>query len=212
MGYVLDGVLVSISIHAPRTGSDGKQRHHGRCRTVFQSTLPARGATSSNRALQTMRHFNPRSPHGERPRPPIALCRPCVISIHAPRTGSDAVSEMVRVLTGDFNPRSPHGERLLRIRFMCLEGGISIHAPRTGSDCQTGSGHDQFLTDFNPRSPHGERLPTHPKKRRSMPFQSTLPARGATWVRRLWLQEARYFNPRSPHGERLQSSGARRGR
>ena len=55
-----------ISIHAPRTGSDVPfhliQQHH-----QFQSTLPARGATSSIlSAITVTLHFNPRSPHGER--------------------------------------------------------------------------------------------------------------------------------------------------
>ena len=57
---------------------------------------------------------------------------------------------------------------------------ISIHAPRTGSDFLTPvltTSHD----DFNPRSPHGERLPTCVAVSSATPFQSTLPARGATW-------------------------------
>ena len=56
------------------------------------------------------------------------------ISIHAPRTGSDAdISEMQR---GDI---------------------ISIHAPRTGSDGRKVVKHPG-ICNFNPRSPHGERL------------------------------------------------------
>ena len=58
-------------------------------RRRFQSTLPARGATSTaTRAYRTTTHFNLRSPHGER---------------HA---GNDFKSR-----DGDFNLRSPHGER-----------------------------------------------------------------------------------------------------
>ena len=57
-----------ISIHAPRTGSDDEldvlvSVHH-----VFQSTLPARGATRLWQVAQEI-HTS--------------------ISIHAPRTGSD---------------------------------------------------------------------------------------------------------------------------
>ena len=58
----------TISIHAPRTGSDVVVKVPI-CRAAeFQSTLPARGATSA-RAQLPLRpaHFNPRSPHGERP-------------------------------------------------------------------------------------------------------------------------------------------------
>ena len=61
---------VRISIHAPREGSDlpvtlARDRQH-----VFQSTLPARGATGSLR--RKTRYF--------------------AISIHAPREGSDRIS------------------------------------------------------------------------------------------------------------------------
>ena len=124
---------------------------------IFQSTLPARGATA---VLIVMNHvpqdFNPRSPHGER--------RKCVgdgkceynISIHAPRTGSDHAVAVLVAVSADFNPRSPHGERpgttaptatygqfqsTLPARGATIAAatgyigqGISIHAPRTGSD------------------------------------------------------------------------------
>ena len=79
---------------------------------VFQSTLPARGATLF-RALRRA-HI--------------------VISIHAPRTGSDPRGPGGAVTAPHFNPRSPHGER----RGDC---GVQRRRP-----------------DFNPRSPHGERL------------------------------------------------------
>ena len=38
---------------------------------------------------------------------------------------------------------------------------------------------------------------------REVPFQSTLPARGATVVCNIFLVDSRNFNPRSPRGERL---------
>ena len=63
------GNVEAISIHAPRTGSDARI-----CRTP-SSTV----------------HFNPRSPHGERP-----------------------FGQIRRFQNFYFNPRSPHGERLLR--------------------------------------------------------------------------------------------------
>ena len=80
-----------------------------------------------------------------------------LISIHAPRTGSDQkVIPSVQV-DADFNPRSPHGERRLRLDFRAIVVRISIHAPRTGSDTRAGAALTSFST-----------------------FQSTLPARGAT--------------------------------
>ena len=168
-----------ISIHAPRTGSDERIYQHLTFTHGFQSTLPARGATSSTFAdLLGSAHFNPRSPHGERRAGESRLRRADSISIHAPRTGSDAT---------------------LSRRFLLSE--ISIHAPRTGSDgvslprelrriyFNPRSPHGErqapsvsFLpgTYFNPRSPHGERLKLSGRTSRQKEFQSTLPARGAT--------------------------------
>ena len=163
MGVVV--LVLGISIHAPRTGSDAadyrantaddkfqstlpargatRARVYARTFITFQSTLPARGATLYHSCLVvTIRNFNPRSPHGERRRDLRDLVCRRVISIHAPRTGSDrryaaAGCEMIE---------------------------ISIHAPRTGSD-RAGT--------FQPVT--------------NSPFQSTLPARGATVCRqRKW--------------------------
>ena len=170
-----------ISIHAPRTGSDGNAATADATRRTFQSTLPARGATagvrqSSRRACD----FNPRSPHGERrhgganrergktifqstlPARGATVLRVLVflaeyISIHAPRTGSDVFHNCIII-------------HVLQ---------ISIHAPRTGSDafpCLAA----RAYSNFNPRSPHGERRPLGREK---IPLHAD-------------------FNPRSPHGER----------
>ena len=78
----------SISIHAPRVGSDYSIRSSWAI-SRFQSTLPAWGATFRIRAVR--------------------LVDP--ISIHAPRVGSDARQIFRRRLYINFNPRSPRGER-----------------------------------------------------------------------------------------------------
>ncbi len=101
---------------------------------LFQSTLPARGATQKViPSVQVDADFNPRSPHGERHRArrravwakafqstlpargaTLLLGEQVCgrqISIHAPRTGSDDVKNN-----------------------SCYNEHISIHAPRTGSD------------------------------------------------------------------------------
>ena len=123
-------------------------------------------------------YFNPRSPHGERPRNGRRARRDGGISIHAPRTGSDVMVE-------------------LRLD---LVGAISIHAPRTGSD--TFRAYDRSAWRyFNPRSPHGERHAKLMYNVNKQAFQSTLPARGATGRHQRGIRRV-YFNPRSPHGER----------
>ena len=131
------------------------------------------------RCSNQRRHFNPRSPHGERQRLDdsciqrrafqptlpargatvniIRLFQIVSISTHAPRTGSDVSGVTVLDdVPSDFNPRSPHGERL-----HC--------SPSTGG-----------LIYFNPRSPHGERRKQTSSACPFGTFQPTLPARGAT--------------------------------
>ena len=172
-------------------------------RILFQSTLPARGATG------------------------VIDVRPGLIapiSIHAPREGSDTIKWALMdvqdafqstlpargatsslnpapSLPFNFNPRSPRGERRNTT-------GLSL----------VGFSH------FNPRSPRGERLAAIAVAQITTAFQSTLPARGATAgqqrrhpYRAISIHAPRegsdrdsyrpyycgaYFNPRSPRGER----------
>ena len=159
MEFVLS--CINISIHAPREGSD--KQGHG---TISPTT-----------------HFYPRSPRGERPGAEGLATAYSRISIHAPREGSDLPVPMMNI----------------------LNGGISIHAPREGSDAAAGWAAPQ-REDFYPRSPRGERpsrprlpasvwnfYPRSPRGERQgrfdfyhpmLAFLSTLPARGATAVRR----------------------------
>ena len=125
-----------------------------------------------------------------------------LISIHAPRMGSDnpacwslgwrwifqsTLPGWGATWTGPrpkppdyyFNPRSPDGEQPWLGRNI---GSVPMY--------------------FNPRSPDGERPSPpgiSPKPER---FQSTLPGWGATVEIRTILTQIRYFNPRSPDGER----------
>ena len=192
----------AISIHAPRTGSDDNwlrgnalkgdfnpRSPHGERHAVsasktsilvFQSTLPARGATRRASAPECVFvHFNPRSPHGERPF----------------FAGQDATASR------HFNPRSPHGERLSTFCPDVCQLSISIHAPRTGSDAER-SIRMWWKSDFNPRSPHGERhaLSTHEGKWIKISIHA--PRTGSDCSSSQSFSLSSYFNPRSPHGER----------
>ena len=102
-----------ISIHAPRVGSDKKGANLWHTQIRFLSTLPAWGAT----------HLRARLIDGRN------------ISIHAPRVGSDPDSRHKR------NHRlqiSIHAPRVGSDRFLDAQKEIaemiSIHAPRVGSD------------------------------------------------------------------------------
>ena len=139
----------------------GGRRHSRMCGTVpiiFQSTPPARGATSARVTDYLHRK----------------------ISIHAPREGGDYHSGAADAHDIDFNPRPPRGGRLARnsirsstslfqstppARGATRDGStgsnliaISIHAPREGGD---------FVRATLPRA--------------IRVFQSTPPARGATY-------------------------------
>ena len=177
----------------------------------FQSTLPVWGATYGEFLIEVVIcHFNPRSPCGERHRGRTVKWHKVVISIHAPRVGSDPERKLdcyapvlfqstlpvwgatkvlcpVRLCTVYFNPRSPCGER---------HGMGTPICP--------------MVSNFNPRSPCGERLIFLNSFLWLRIFQSTLPVWGATGGHRCFWYERPYFNPRSPCGERPCAVGALR--
>ena len=146
-----------ISIHAPRKGSDARCNAEYVCCKGFQSTPPARGATS------TRGHI-------------FASHR---ISIHALRKGSDCKSLAQVALNAVI---SIHARRKGATGVTVQEWisvAISIHAPRKGSDCRAVQGKRQ-CRNFNPRPPQGERRGYGLYKLYTVIFQSTPPARGAT--------------------------------
>ena len=175
------GLSTTISIHAPRTGSDETFHSAGRSTAPFQSTLPARGATARFQIKTGFApDFNPRSPHGERqpaalwhkhshrfqstlPARGATVHRRCrreerrYFNPRSPHGERPATNRAPRHPDGNFNPRSPHGERRGMSAALSAHQEISIHAPRTGSD-----------------------LAALPAPQTSESFQSTLPARGAT--------------------------------
>ena len=147
---------------------------------LFLSTLPARGATHYNACTAAYKPFLSTLPaRGATVGQPV-LKGQGIISIHAPREGSDTSRRPVPpsvsiflstlpargatlvfthgfLLSRYFYPRSPRGERLETYSFDLKSIQISIHAPREGSDRSS-----------PPRI-------TSPGR-----FLSTLPARGAT--------------------------------
>ena len=149
--------------------------------TKFQSTLPVWGATRARRIMTDMKKFQSTLPvwgatHRRDEEPPGGE----VISIHAPRVGSDPVRPGVDV-----------------------PDVISIHAPRVGSDSSP-SPVSPRRCDFNPRSPCGERRGERPPPLcQQLRFQSTLPVWGATSPKISSQHGFPNFNPRSPCGERL---------
>ena len=96
----------------PRAESDALQKIYETGSTVFQSTLPVRGATVKPfLSSPAIAYFNPRSPCGERPWGARRGEGRRYISIHAPRAGSDDSLTFLFFRHTYFNPRSPCGER-----------------------------------------------------------------------------------------------------
>ena len=150
--------LYNISIHAPREGSDTRLADSRPGRTdfyprsprgerpesklalafvsaLFLSTLPARGATCPLVRRGGRRAFLSTLPARGATQPAAAGDLHRVISIHAPREGSDRRSTRKRVKSArNFYPRSPRGERLSMSSPKSVKVTISIHAPREGSD------------------------------------------------------------------------------
>ena len=224
MTELYDASTAKISIHAPRTGSDG----------------------GGGKSRCDHRDFNPRSPHGERPTwcssklctAEISIHAPRTgsdifsssrydwgflfqstlpargattlatagikntsISIHAPRTGSDLLFVTFHQRNRDFNPRSPHGERPRRKWISKEAFCISIHAPRTGSDSgrQTAPP-EQLISIHAPRTGSDHQVAQPQRAQGGISIHAPRTGSDIWWA--TWSTRRSHFNPRSPHGER----------
>ena len=109
--------LLSISIHAPRGGSDAIM-------TI---------------GTQKTTNFNPRSPWGERLYGIMQIWLKSTISIHAPRGGSDITNHIDIRLQKHFNPRSPWGERQQSCDYVCRYVLFQSTLPVGGATDQQGN-------------------------------------------------------------------------
>ena len=126
------------------------------------------------------------------------------ISIHAPREGGDRWPLRWTRWSGNFNPRPPRGGRRIVLVMFHVLSAISIHAPREGGDISL-TLPINYSQNFNPRPPRGgRRSPRSSPSLRMRTFQSTPPARGATWTPSTSWHRPSNFNPRPPRGGRLQ--------
>ena len=180
--------------------------HQKQAKKTFQSTLPARGATKGGAQALSPAPFQSTLPaRGATVLGGASLCALRLISIHAPRTGSDAAR------------RTPSSR----------QRKISIHAPRTGSDVfkssrvprqkefqstlpARGATKEQYpraaaLLNFNPRSPHGERQERKAERAEHRAISIHAPRTGSDNPERGIRRSRIDFNPRSPHGERLRA-------
>ena len=215
-----------ITIHAPREGSDAGSASESTEAPAFLSTLPARGATWAEAAAAAReRPFLSTLPargatgvqqgvvgaqvlisiHAPREGSDGVLMYPPSrqkISIHAPREGSDGLSAHPTHAAAHFYPRSPRGERPHAPSKPFPQSGISIHAPREGSDLSTAAAPKPPPSNFYPRSPRGERLEAAVKAFGYPDFYPRSPRGERRLGRRPKRRWTPHFYPRSPRGER----------
>ena len=187
----------------PREGATAQLRRSWVRNSAFQSTPPARGATS--RLLtgrQLVWNFNPRPPRRGATATPLTKAsiaefqstppagggdgsghlprQTPTISIHAPREGGDATSAYCPIRAEPFQSTPPAKGATMRKSEIRGARFISIHAPREGGDTCTPASELVLCGDFNPRPPRGGRRISLPTNAPILEFQSTPPARGAT--------------------------------
>ena len=146
----------------------------------FQYTHPARGATGLAAVVNPDgSYFNPRTPRGVRLTHSFSSDGSSGFQSKHPARGATCSYCKHGPINGDFNPRTPRG----------------VRPPPICSDCSCNY-------NFNPRTPRGVRLISAISSGCSTSFQSTHPARGATdgCSDPPWVQH--YFNPHTPRGVR----------
>ena len=102
-----------------------------------------------------------------------------MLSIHAPREGSDPPQICTARSSADFNPRSTYGERWSNINLLIHQVNFNPRPPHweRSTLCRALR---SWVGYFNPRSPHRER-----------------------WHSLLSFKVSENFNPRSTYGERF---------
>ncbi len=191
---------------------------------LFQSALPVWGATQPPVHSASGLPFQSALPVWGATLCTAKVKRERLVSIRAPRVGSDIQSRQADWNKNGFNPRSPCGERHHFASIFCYPFEFQSALPVWGATFAYGHGLVS-QPGFNPRSPCGERpaRPTAPPFQRCFNprspcgerrlsratviirplFQSALPVWGATFPAppTKWINMR--FNPRSPCGERL---------
>ena len=149
-------LLRRISIHAPRTGSDTERNTqltalndfnprspHGERpsgssspmpNSLFQSTLPARGATKWKYVYTYSEKISIHAPRTGSDTGKNRHETGRIISIHAPRTGSDPAGVRLQYCHAISIHAPRTGSDVLSPLQLASTSYISIHAPRTGSD------------------------------------------------------------------------------
>ena len=173
------------------------------CAAIFQSTPPARGATTPPGVLSYQHRISIHAPREGGDGWITGTASGLGISIHAPREGGDENGSNNGLKLGKFQSTPPARGATEHRRQITNGIGISIHAPREGGDTTIPPKKYGPHTYFNPRPPRGGRLQGSAGRKAlqtisihapreggdlhiagmmtmKLIFQSTPPARGAT--------------------------------
>ena len=168
-------------------------------------------------------YFNPRTPHGVRPRQKPEQDVKGVFQPTHPSRGATCWRWSTPP-GGGFQPTHPSRGATGVGSLWSVRPGISTHAPLTGCDCWSKS-RPWRRWYFNPRTPHGVRQSLLQNFGIVHSFQPTHPSRGATAFDNTNFRAfcisthapltgcdqetgrvstwGEHFNPRTPHGVRL---------
>ena len=126
--------VLDISIHAPRTGSD-PWWEEATVSKMISIHAPRTGSDADfRRDLWGNQHFNPRSPHGERPPEALNIYCHYIFQSTLPARGATHSSFWGSISRMRFQSTLPARGATVNIDELFAASGISIHAPRTGSD------------------------------------------------------------------------------
>ena len=179
---------------------------------IFQSTPPARGATTTHCVVCQEGKISIHAPREGGDLLERTDDTPTItISIHAPREGGDIPKNSGKTIEFNFNPRPPRGGRLRDGLHRRCRRNISIHAPREGGDRQGGAAAPphRVISIHAPRE-GGDDL-VQELQNDEFVFQSTPPARGATAGQRVPPAQGQTISIHAPReGGRRCCASARR--
>ncbi len=169
----------NVSIHAPRTGRDSRGDGGVCIGQCFNPRAPNGARLKKNQGDQMPRVFQ-----STRPERGATIALPGTwgllrVSIHAPRTGRDALWDPDHRIPHRFQSTRPERGATVRASSLFSQAVVSIHAPRTGRDLSRPF-KGRLQACFNPRAPNGARLRWVITGTCTWMFQSTRPERGAT--------------------------------
>ena len=113
---------------------------------IFQSTLPARGATPAINSIYADSIISIHAPREGSDGFAVAVRAFSNISIHAPREGSDTAVSATKKANMLFQSTLPARGATVRICTQRINLTISIHAPREGSDALWQGGAEMMIS------------------------------------------------------------------